>query len=391
MLVECSKCGAPLDVKQDERFARCNYCQATTRVGQTRTIAVMTPAQWAPPQVWTPPPQTGLPAQALTYHQTRKAVKRTVVLILVFSVLGVVVPILFCLAATFLGAANMSRPASRPTPAAGSTTGPTPAPTRWDGASPLVCGGNDRLVLEDVETPVGMTPDVLVRVTGGNCKLTFRRVKLRATTLVRAESSVEITFEDSSFVGNVFADVEHGAEIQLARSVVTVEQLVTRGTSTKLAIGGSTQVRASRVIAELGANAQVDIEGADVSLESDGEGIVAENNARMRLSGARIVARSGAALRTGDVARLELDSATLVGKLEGLRVGRSAQVQMRQGSVTAEGAAIRTGRSVRLGLEGTRVEGAVALDFEDHATADLSGATIVGERRTGRHATIRER
>lgn len=386
MLVECSKCGAPLDVKQDERFARCNYCQATTRVGQTRTIAVMTPAQWAPPQVWTPPPQTGLPAQALVYHQTRKAVKGVVTMIIVFAFLGTVIPILICLAATFWGVTNANGPTSQPSPAAA----PTPAP-RWDGASPLVCDGNDRLVLEDVETPIGVTPDVLVRVTGGNCKLTFRRVKLRATTLVRAESSVEITFEDSSFVGSVFADVEHGAEIQIARSVVTVEQLVTRGTSTKLSIRGSTQVRASRVIAELGANAGVDIEGADVSLESDGEGITTENNARMRLSSASIVARGGAAIRTGDSARLELDSVTLVGKLEGLRVGRSAQVQMRQGSVTAEDAAIRTGRSVRLGLEGTRVEGAVALDLEDHATITLQGATIVGERRTGRHATIHER
>lgn len=387
MLVECSKCGAPLDVKQDERFARCNYCQATTRVGQTRTIAVMTPAQWAPPQVWTPPPQTGLPAQALAYHQTRKAVKGVVTMIVVFAILGTVIPILICLAATFWGVTNANGPTSQPSPAAA----PTLAPTRWDGASPLVCSGNDRLVLEDVETPVGMTPDVLVRVTGGNCKLTFRRVKLRGATLIRADGRVEITFEDSSFVGNVFADVAHGAEIQIARSVVTVEQLVTRGTSTKLTLWGSTQVRASRVIAELGANARVDIEGAEVSLESDGEGITTENNARMRLSGASIVARGGAAIHTGDSARLELDSVTLVGKLEGLRVGRSAQIQMRQGSVTAEGAAIRTGRSVRLGLEGTRVEGAVALDFEDHATADLSGATIVGERRTGRHATIRER
>ncbi|MBX3251685.1 MAG: hypothetical protein KF901_31195 [Myxococcales bacterium] len=385
MLVECSKCGAPLDVKQGERLARCNYCDATTRVGQTRTIAVVTPAQWAPPQVWTPPPQSGLPGQALAYHQTRKVVRGVMTMVIVFTVLSVVLPILIFVGVSVSVCSSVgSSVGSRPATAA-------PTPTRWDGASPLVCGANQHLVLEDVETPSAATPGVLVQVTGYNCKLTFRRVKLRGATLVRGGGNLELTFESSSFQGNVFAELENNNQVRIERSVISVERLVTRANSTQLAIRGPTQIRASRVITELDANARVDVEGADVSLESEGEGLTAENNARIRLHGARVIARGGPAIRVADNAELELDGVTLEGKLEGLRVGRNARLRMRQGSVVAEGAAVRAGRSLRVDLDGTRVEGAPAFDFDDGATGELRGATIVGERRTGRRATIQER
>lgn len=57
MLIECGKCGAPLDVTEGQTIAKCRYCGASSRVGRTRTIAERTPADWRAPQTWQPPPQ----------------------------------------------------------------------------------------------------------------------------------------------------------------------------------------------------------------------------------------------------------------------------------------------------------------------------------------------
>src|SRR6266545_1263766 len=56
MLVECDNCGAPLDVKDSQRFAACSYCRVTSRVQSMKTMATQTPTDWKPPQAWTPPP-----------------------------------------------------------------------------------------------------------------------------------------------------------------------------------------------------------------------------------------------------------------------------------------------------------------------------------------------
>lgn len=71
MLVECKKCGAPLDVKENDWIVRCGYCGSTTRVARTRTLAAVTPEDWSPPKSWKPPAQTGLPTQALKKRTLR--------------------------------------------------------------------------------------------------------------------------------------------------------------------------------------------------------------------------------------------------------------------------------------------------------------------------------
>lgn len=55
MLVECHHCGAPLDIRGSERFAKCKYCDHTNLVRSMKTVATQTPAQWQPPQIWVPP------------------------------------------------------------------------------------------------------------------------------------------------------------------------------------------------------------------------------------------------------------------------------------------------------------------------------------------------
>lgn len=66
MIVECDNCGAPLDVKDAQRFAKCGYCQATSRIKSLRTMAMETPAGWEPPKEWMPPPHRRAAATATT-------------------------------------------------------------------------------------------------------------------------------------------------------------------------------------------------------------------------------------------------------------------------------------------------------------------------------------
>lgn len=55
MLVECSQCGAPLDVSASASIVRCSYCGAHNRVRSMRTIAEQAPQGWVPPPTWVPP------------------------------------------------------------------------------------------------------------------------------------------------------------------------------------------------------------------------------------------------------------------------------------------------------------------------------------------------
>jgi hypothetical protein len=330
-----------------------------------------------------------LPVQALAYRQTRKVVRSVTTIVVVSVVLGIVVPILACLGIAFFGARSMSSgpTSASPTVVTSGPVAPAPAP-RWDGVSPLQCGANQHLVLEDVETPVGASPGVLIQVTDRRCKLTFRRVKLRGATLVRGGHDLEIDFESSSFAGELFAELEGDAEVRIDRSVITVDRLLTGGT--KLSIRGPTHVRARRGLLGLAEHAEVELEGPEVVLESEGEGILAGDDVHIRARDVRIVAGDGTAIQAGASARLELDSVVIEGQ-EGLRLGRHANVQMRQGSVTTTGAALRGARGLRGTLDGTRIEGVPAFELEDLVRVELRGATIVGERRVGRQSTIRER
>ncbi len=106
MLIECSNCGAPLDVKDRDTLARCCYCGKTQRVRTARTTMQHTPANWQPPPQWVPPPQ--YPAQSVPLRfDPSKTVRKVVVLIAVISIVTGIVPIA-CVVFFIAGAAVSS-------------------------------------------------------------------------------------------------------------------------------------------------------------------------------------------------------------------------------------------------------------------------------------------
>jgi LSD1 subclass zinc finger protein len=82
MLVECKKCGAPLDVNGAHRFVRCSYCDSVNRVRTMHTLAPQTPAQWQPPPSWQPPPQFG-PFQPFQHHSVSSPLANRLPLVII--------------------------------------------------------------------------------------------------------------------------------------------------------------------------------------------------------------------------------------------------------------------------------------------------------------------
>src|SRR5690606_30390840 len=87
MIIECGHCGAPLDVKANERVNKCRYCGTSNQVKSQRTIAFDTPEGWRPPPQWTPPAHFAANSQqVLTY----RAAASTAAWVVGLSVLSVV-------------------------------------------------------------------------------------------------------------------------------------------------------------------------------------------------------------------------------------------------------------------------------------------------------------
>jgi DNA-directed RNA polymerase subunit RPC12/RpoP len=56
VLLQCAHCGAPLDVREGSAIVKCGYCGFKTERTRLVMLSHETPAGFAPPQVWRPPP-----------------------------------------------------------------------------------------------------------------------------------------------------------------------------------------------------------------------------------------------------------------------------------------------------------------------------------------------
>ena len=96
MLVECKRCGAPLDVGQRVAMVSCAYCGASTRVRSMRTIAEETPSGWVPPPTWTPPSHVPMPTKPIPYLAPPKTMdyRQLVLGVVLLTLLVTVCPLL---------------------------------------------------------------------------------------------------------------------------------------------------------------------------------------------------------------------------------------------------------------------------------------------------------
>jgi len=73
VLVECGRCGAPLDVPASgQRYAECVYCGNVTRLRGAKTLSLETPRDWEPPTSWRPPPEAPASSKRVLKRRRRR-------------------------------------------------------------------------------------------------------------------------------------------------------------------------------------------------------------------------------------------------------------------------------------------------------------------------------
>jgi hypothetical protein len=72
MLLECGRCGAPLNAKRSATRTKCRYCGAVDERQRLRVTSEETPKDYKPPKVWTPPPTAAIESKPLAYKPEKE-------------------------------------------------------------------------------------------------------------------------------------------------------------------------------------------------------------------------------------------------------------------------------------------------------------------------------
>jgi LSD1 subclass zinc finger protein len=228
MLVECSHCGAPLDVRDGLRLVKCAYCDHTSRVRSMHTIAAEAPPGWKPPPQWTPPPNRPVPVQkVLVYHETR-APRRSLLagVVTLLTVIGVLVPLGFSVLPALQATGLLSD--------LGRTVG-IPA---WDGAGPFRCGTNDTVVIENV---TAVLPEDTAITVEANCDLRLVGSSIKARRGIRADGNRRVIVEKSRIETTstaIWADGNKRIELIDSEVTATEEAAIRADGNVELVLSG---------------------------------------------------------------------------------------------------------------------------------------------------------
>ena len=253
MLVECSNCGAPLDVRSRAVFTKCSYCGVSSRVRSLQTLAMESPSHWQPPREWSPPPHVKTPSGAPLPYKPRSGSGLGCVITMI--TLGTaLIPLVFTLKSL-----GLISPASVPAALGG-----------WDGESPFECGANDTVELKG-HTVVfdGRT----AFTAGGNCDLRIVECDVTAYTGVEAGGNRGVTIEDSVFR--------------------TVGPAIVANGNRRVEIVNSRLISSEGVGIEAGGNVRVIISGGHV--EGTPVAVQTRANGRLEHRTGEVVNRSGPA------------------------------------------------------------------------------------------------
>ncbi|MCA9624430.1 MAG: hypothetical protein KC731_35650 [Myxococcales bacterium] len=266
MVVECSHCGAPLDIEQGKSVYKCNYCGTKNAPQSMRVVAPVTPQTWTPPKVWSAPAHTAAAGQTLKYQ---RGLNRMILMITLVSVL---IP----LVATFFATGG----------------GRMFATWLWDQKSTLECPPNGRLELEGIDAKVKSGPVIEM---AGNCQVTIKKSKLRGTIGIKGGANGRIVIVDTTIEAEEIG-IEGGgnATIEVEGSTIRSKQV-----GIKAGGNGQVEVSGSKVHGD-----EVGIEGANRKVvlrskcEVDGgeKGVVLGGNGNLEIRDSSVTAKKGIAI-----------------------------------------------------------------------------------------------
>lgn len=214
MIVECERCGAPLDVSPGARIIRCGYCNAFCRPDRLTTVQPTTPAGWVPPAEWTPPEHLPEPSVPHSYGRTRSAgVVAVAALVLSIGLIGLA-PILVMSTGDTDAVPAEARPASGELP-----------PSAWRGEGTLWCQ-DQQLVLRDrdVSAPTG----TMIMATRG-CELRLIDCRLSGLLVVSATGDARVFVEGGTHASYGLATFQ-----AFERAVIDIRDATVSGTTAAL-------------------------------------------------------------------------------------------------------------------------------------------------------------
>jgi len=202
---------------------------------------MQTPADWKPPQVWTPPAHLSIPSQPLKYGAaaaTGFSCLPALISIVVLAISGGAVFFATGGSLPFFGKVD-----------------------RWDGASTLRCDMNEHLVLD------GLTANVsgpVIDASGLNCHVTIRSSRLTGTVVVQGGTNTEVVIEDSVLEAS--------------------DRAVVGTMNAKVQVRGQSTVSGNVAAIDGSQNLRVEVDGP-ARLLSQGDGIRGSQNAEVWLRG----------------------------------------------------------------------------------------------------------
>ena len=265
MLIECTHCGAPLDVKADERRTTCAYCGRLQEVRSARTMEQ--PAGWKAPQQWTPPARFAAAStplqrdlQRAAQQHARKSARGVLwgvgcTVLLSILIPGIIVAVVFSRTAD-----AVERVASR---------GGAPAidlPNIGVGSSsnqPLECTGPGSVIRTNADVNVQSGPAIIVR---DGCQLRLINTTVRGKDGIRVEGSGEVTMVNGSIAVEGTAVFASGGSLTLTNVELSGKNgVATEGDATVRTINGS--IRAEQLAIQARGTSTVSATNTDLSGE----------------------------------------------------------------------------------------------------------------------------
>jgi hypothetical protein len=260
MLVECTHCGAPLDVSTAKGLLRCGYCQRTHRIGRMRTLAEEKPEGWEQPATWAPRSEMR-GAQPLAYGGSRSVSATVIQVVVTLAIaLGGVLPS-FMMTGGFGGFFFGGRKSAlegveiSPSVRAG-------GPSKWDGTTPFTCGGNDSVTLTGITAELGEATAMTVEA---NCELRLVDCTIRGWDGIHASGNRAVVLENSRIeVEGAGIVVSGNKRLELRNSQVRAGAVAIRGSGNAHITLGGGRIQGDTGALTLESNARAEVNKTDV-------------------------------------------------------------------------------------------------------------------------------
>jgi hypothetical protein len=341
--LHCPQCGAPAQVHPGENVYVCNFCQASFLV--ERAMADPPPIPAIQPPVVPPAnpyaardfsrPQ--VPVRIVDYGAGRRsggggAVGAIITLAILIGVAAAILPLIL-----------------RGGSGGGIFGG------GWSGKEPLVCSGNEWIVVDHVKAHFdkGVAIDA-----SGNCEVSCKDCDISAPTIVRARENASVHFDHGTAEGKVFYEASENASVS--------------NDHTK---AGGTKKDAPHDYA------------SKPEWPSSGPFVCGEANGGGEFKNVKVKVTSGAAIVASVNCSLKLSDCTIEGPV-GILLNDNANIELDNCEVHATvGAYARANGEIQL-EGGTFVGTDKAVDLKDNASLHGHGAKVEGSKSTEGNAEV---